>query len=492
MTNIFVFTQNLKLDSFRKYAKLSGKEDKNVFLTTHFLFENERAFLSSIFPKCVFMDFADFFTDAEMAKCDRDAYTAVNITYQDYLSDLKRMRNTIVADKALEMFLPDRKYILSRGLGIDYSVWEKNGFTLLSHESYHMPPLKEKEPEASRENKCVSFSPDEVSVAHYKGKKYVFIGKMHRIAYRLSIPFEQSEDECEKLNAGRFEGKETCIYMTTDHEHKKCRIPDDPRYAVRWTQDGYLPPNYTAMNYHYAPNNVVFYCWDIAGSKHFTNHGLPCEMIPFRKKLYLPEPVFPTEVKYVLIVGSASGNWTAHKNRSDDDIMVDAFAQMAKRFPGIHFTYRCHPTLPLEAGVNAINRIRDYFESLGLPNLTLSSNIPAANADGNIQRSFSRNSLDEDLKMADLVFGEHSISMIDAGFKRIPFCSVNLTNRRNLFIGINELGFPTVSSHDGIATVIESVSSDEFRVPYFKAVENYNKMTDVDDVVEHQEEPLKK
>ena len=155
---------------------------------------------------------------------------------------------------------------------------------------------------------------------------------MHRIRYRLNIPFKNSEQECEKLNAGQFETKETCVYMTTWHEHGKCNIPDNPEYAVRWTQDGYLPPNYTHYDYSFKPDNVIYYCWDVLGTYMFRNKILPYEMIPFRKKLYLPEPVFSEEVKNILIVASGSGDWNVLKNRSDDDIMVDAFVEMARRF----------------------------------------------------------------------------------------------------------------------------------------------------------------
>ena len=160
--------------------------------------------------------------------------------------------------------------------------------------------------------------------------------------------------------------------------------------------------------------------------------------------------------------------------------MVEAFVHMAKRFPEIKFTYRCHPTWvhPCNVGVNAINRVNDYFESLGLHNLILSSNIPIANTGKTFQLSFARSSLEEDLKNTDFVFGEHSISMIDAAFKGIPFSSVNLTRRRNFFIGINELGFPTCSSHEDIENVINKITNQEFQVNYLKAVDNYNKMTD--------------
>ena len=497
MASIIVFTQNLKLESLEKYKTVIASNDKNVFLTTHFLFENERAYISGLFKNCIFVDLADFLTDAEMAKCDTDAYTP-ETKYEDYLHKMKELKNEIVLHKVLKEFSPDRKYILSEDLGIDGSVWTHHGFKKLSGTYYYTDktPLKVRVRNKLAQNATLKkiyrwlrgkknqngnfYRPEEVSVAYHEGRKYVFLGKMSRIGYRLDIPFESSEQECERLNAGQYETKETCTYMTTWHEHGKCDVPDDDKYAIRWAQDGYLPPNYTHYDYSYVPKNVVYYCWDILGTQLFRNRNLPYEMIPFRKKLYIPKPVFPKDVKNILVVASGSGDWTALKNRSDDDIMVDAFVQMARRFPDIHFTYRCHPTWvhPLNVGVNAINRVHDYFEWLKLPNLTLSSNIPLANVNGGFQLSFSRSSLEEDLKKADFVFGEHSISMIDAAFKQIPFCSINLTKRRNFFVGINDLGFPKCTSLDEIAKVIQSISGEEYQKNYLQAIDNYNRMTD--------------
>lgn len=495
MNNIFVFTQNLILESLKQYINLSKKGDKAVFITTHFLFENERAIISNFFDDCVFKCFADFLTDEEMAKCDLESYTSTKIQYDDYLANIKKNKNKIIIDKVLKMYPAKGRYIFSKDLGIDFKEWNKVGFRFLEGEYYYKEDeslklafrkrlckskIVKKIYHIVKKYNCNIYSPDEVRVAFFEGRKYVFLGKMNRIGYRLDTPFEASVEECDRLNAGHYETKDICTYMTTWHEHDKCNIPDSPKYSVRWAQDGYLPPNYTHYDYSFKPNNVVYYCWDILGTQLFKNKNLPFEMIPFRKKLYIPQPKFPSEVKNVLIVASGSGDWTALKNRSDDDIMVDAFVQMARRFPNMHFTYRCHPTWvhPLNVGVNAINRVNEYFKSLGLKNLTLSSNMPVANEGDTFQYSFSRSSLEDDLKKADFVFGEHSVSMIDAAFKAIPFASVNITKRRNFFIGINNLGFPTCTSHDEIAEMLKNVDTDRYQKEYLQAVENYNRMTD--------------
>lgn len=495
MKTIVIFSQNLKLESLRHLMKEIIVEDGVCFLTTHFLFENERVFLREIFVNCEFKTFADFLTDSEMSLCDTQAYSSNEMDYLDYLSKLKHKKNEIVAGKILSEHHPKYKYILSSDLGIDGQVWKEIGFNYLEAEYYYNETTNVKYHVrkilfSSRiikklynkiKSRNVQHIPEEVHVGFFEGHKYVFLGKLSRIGYRLDIDFKTSEEECEKLNRGEFETKETCTYMTTWHEHGKCNVPDNQKYDVRWAQDGYLPPNYSHKDYFFKPDNVKYYCWDILGTELFKNQGLPYEIIPFRKKLYLPEPKFPVKVKNVLIVASGSGDWTALKNRSDDDIMVDAFVQMARRFPNIHFTYRCHPTWvhPQNVGVNAINRVHDYFKWLNLPNLTLSSNIPPMfESTGKYKLSFSRTSLEEDLKQADFVIGEHSISMIDAAFKNIPFFSVNITNRRSFFVGIEGLGFPNCSSLDEIENMIKSIDTMEFKNKFIAAIENYNKMTD--------------
>lgn len=497
METIVLFSQNLKLESLKNRIKEITVEDGVCFLTTHFLFENERDYLKKMFGNCEFKTFADFLTDSEMALCDTQAYTSREMAYTDYLSGLKYKKNEIVANKILSVHHPKYKYSISDDLGIDGQVWKDNGFKYIKAEYYYTEPVSAKYYikkilfssktidrmyHKIKSNK-VQHIPEEVHVGYFEGRKYVFLGKLSRIGYRLDIDFKPSEEECEKLNRGQFETKETCTYMTTWHEHGKCNVPDNQKYDVRWAQDGYLPPNYSHKDYFFKPDNVKYYCWDILGTQLFKNQGLPYEMIPFRKKLYLPESKFPSEVKNVLIVASGSGDWTALKNRSDDDIMVDAFVQMARRFPNIHFTYRCHPTWvhPQNVGVNAINRVHDYFKWLNLPNLTLSSNIPPMfDATGKYKLSFSRTSLEEDLKQADFVIGEHSISMIDAAFKKIPFFSVNITNRRSFFVGITDLGFPCCSTIEEIGNMIKNIDTESFRNMFLKAVDNYNKMTDME------------
>ena len=212
----------------------------------------------------------------------------------------------------------------------------------------------------------------------------------------------------------------------------------------------------------------------------FDYHKLSSRVIPFRNKLYIPTPSFPSQLKKVLCVASGAGDWTALKNRSDEDKMIYAFGKIASMFPDVQFIYRCHPVWihPLHQGVNSINRAAEYISNLNLPNFKISCNIPDANVDGKFVLSFKRSSFEDDLKDVDLVFGEHSISMIDAAFKNILFASCNVTGRRDFFAGVTKLGFPHCESIEEISQLLLNITTPDFRASYIKAVENYNSMTD--------------
>lgn len=148
-------------------------------------------------------------------------------------------------------------------------------------------------------------------------------------------------------------------------------------------------------------------------------------------------------------------------------------------FPDVEFIYRCHPTWihPAHAGVNSINRCVEYISWLNLPNFKMSCNIPPAIQNGHFVLSYKRSSFEEDLKGVDLVLGEHSVAMLDAGFKGIPFASCNMTGHRAFFKDINDLGFPHCETVGEIADLIRSLPSEKVKEQYRQAIINYNKMT---------------
>ena len=492
MKVLFLFSQNLKLISFEKCSSLWEKGDSIVLFTTHHLFENETAYLKTIFGDFEYINYSMFLNDAEQEEIDKSADNINVHNVFDYYGQVRLIKNQRIAQKVCTQYGDAKKYILSDDLGIDESVWLKNGFERVHGEYYYDWPsakigVKSKIKNLLKKNRLVvalhrkmkgisaDMIGDDVYSAEWNGKKYVFIGRLQRVGYRIGLEFKKDEEELTFLKKGLFHKKSECQYLSSIHERTKCNVPDSPDYDVRYIQDGYLPPNYSACDLKYVPKNVAYYSWDVMGSRHFQYHNIPVSIMPFRNKLYMPVPVFPQKVRTVLVATSGTGDWTAQKNRSDDDLMVMAFAEVARRMPDVRIIYRAHPTwvYPVHVGVNSINRVAEYFEYTRLANIRLSTNIPDMKV-----LSFPRSSLEEDLKQADIVFGEHSVSMIDAAFKKIPFASINLTARRDLFCGLTEMGFTSCKSVDDIIAVINGISSPEYQEGYLQAVKKYNDMTD--------------
>ena len=496
MDNILVISQNLKLKSLTSVKKELA-QGSVLIVSTQFVFENERNIIdSALGVKCEYRDFADLLSDAERQKCDEDAYHTEQCDVTVYFAEIKRLKNEGIARRVLKEYPCKNRLILCDDLGIDENAWIGHGFRKVKGDYYH---VGNPQPSINKLHRVLSiiasqlrlipqFYKDTIWEAEYQGKKYQFFGSTNRIGYRMDLDFHQAS-RCENVKyivsyfscklLGYMPRNKT-IRMTTFHENGKWLLPDHPNLNVKKIQDGYLPPNYTSKYLLFYGNNTEFYTWDTIGRNTFYYHGLKNRIMPFRKKLFLPEPKYPKIVKKVLCVASGAGDWTAIKNRSDEDMMMWAFGKVAALFPEIEFVYRCHPVWvhPQHQGVNSINRAAEYFDYLNLPNLKLSGNIPAANQDGKFVLSYKRSSFEEDLKDVDLVFGEHSVSMIDAGFKDIIFASCNVTGHRNFFEDITKLGFPHCESVEEIVTLIKQVTSSEFKASYEKAIANYNEMTD--------------
>lgn len=503
MISIIVFSQNLKLDSLEPVVH-KIKSEKVLFVTTQLLFDFERRKIERFFKKPAavrYLTFADFLTDAQMEACDVQAFRQNVKNLEEYYDKIKELKNERIVQKLKQRYGDFKGYILSDDLGICLKTWLRHGFRYRRGRYYYRRGTVETVKKALHQNEWMAaayrrirkgfwknsekeqnFSRyrDKIFTGQFRQKKYVFMGRLERTGYRMDIEWKQSDEECRKLLNGEFEDASRCQYLTALHEAGNSLVPDDRRYDVRYIQDGYLPPNYASRYLAFHPSNVKYYAWDEMGEQMFRNMGLAVSIMPFRRKLYLPEPVFPKKVRTVLIAASGSGDWTALKNRSDEDRMALAVAHLAEKFPEIRFLYRCHPAWvhPLHQGVSSIQRYAQYFSSLGLPNLVLSGNIPD-NDISDFKLSLSRGSLQKDLEEADLVFGEHSVAMVDGALMGIPFASVNMTGRRNFFCALTELGFPHFEDVPGISDFISRIADDrELQGGYLKAVDNYNRMTD--------------
>lgn len=499
MDNIIVITQNLVLSSLKELTDKIAPNSETLVVSTQYVYDNERELIDSLLGcKCRYIDFSDLITDEEGEQCDIAAFNPEKQEQDEfaYYDDIKILKNELIVRRLLELYPCDNRIIICNDLGIDEDIWLAAGFERVELKYYYTEPKENithspKKSIKSRLKETIlwkiirrvrNIANIPLSVAYFKGKKYIFYGSLNRIGYRFDVEFKTAslfEKLRYKVDCSIINTQPNTLHITTFHEGYH-QIPDRRDLNVRIIQDGYLPSNYGSNTYYFYGLNTIFYTWDKMGNLAFERFNLPCEIMPIRKKLYLPIPNFPQNICKVVCAASGSADWTAIKNRSDENKLLVAMGKVAALFPNVEFVYRCHPVMakPYHEGVNAINRNAEYIQWLQLPNFHISSNIPIANQDGNTSLSFKRSSFAEDLKGTDIVFGEHSVAMIDAGLKGIMFASVNVTGHRSYAKSLGELGFPICTSVEDIVSLIKNVNTEGFQKQYTQAVDNYNKMTD--------------
>ena len=501
---VIVISSHLKLSSLRNYVNETAGCNKIIFVTSQQLYPNEIELLTNIFGEINTCCFSDLISDSEGEACDANSFLPFKeqgrTNYRvigEYFDSLTKEKNKLLIKKIEKMYSPSIKLIASEDLGIVVEEWIKDGYKKITCEYYFIddkknPPLirrvfqKHLIKRIARRLK-INY-PEHVYVSNYGGKKLLFFGHLERVGYRLNLVFKESKLEAFKTWIVknlyfffRIKWKRNVQYLTTLHEYGNYAfydLIDDPAFDNLLIQDGYLPPNDTTRYLYFYGKYSKYYSWDKLGSMLFNYYKLPVEIMPFRKNYPLPEPKF-NKIKKILCVSSGAGDWTAIKNRSDDERVVVLLGELAKKYPNIQFVLRCHPSWvsPGIQGVNSIQRVIDYITYLGVSNYIVSTNIPSIkDKDGNFVCSHSRNSFEKDLENVDLVLGVHSIAQIDAALKSIPFATVNLSGRRNLFKSISDLGFPYCENIEMVESIIKNIETQSFKDDYIKAINLYNKV----------------
>lgn len=506
-TAVILFSAHVKIESLTNCVKFLEDCTRTIVLTTQYVFENERVIIDTIFKNTEYVCFADLMNDTDGELCDTNAFQKYKDTKDlslssmyKYFRDLSILKNQLLVDKIQKIYQPEIKIAVSDDLGIVKNVWLDNGYQDVVCEYIYTKEQTGHSVINKIFQKKLFFKiakrlninyPKNIHVAHYNGKKYIFHGHLERAGYRINLNFYESNVETFKhwivklmhVIFGIKIRRANTVNLTTLHEYGNYayyEMMDIPEFNNYLIQDGLLPPNDCCKYLFFYGINSRFLSWDKLGSKLFEYHHLPVDIMPFRNTFPLPLPKF-NPIKKVLCVSSGAGDWTAIKNRSDEDKTVVAISHMAEKYPNVDFIYRCHPSwvFPDIQGINSIQRVAEYFDFLHLPNIRVSSNIPSiTDTNGNPVVSHKRSSLESDLEDVDLIFGVHSVSMLDGAMKCIPFASINLSGRRNLFEGITELGFPHCESEADIIAVFENINKQSFQLAYNKAIEKYNNITE--------------
>lgn len=532
--NIIVFSQSTPFNQIVALIQQCVNALPFLFVSTHKLFDLEEAIISETVQRPVrFACFADFLTDEEMAWSDTYAY---EIESKDnaskmrspgrYYQYIKSEKNKLIFKNIRRQYHLTEKYLCADDLGIAADVWLEEGF---SNHIQKEQQMIEKSPAAAlnpTKNRSLflriyrycsqiynSFKKihEEIFVLQTPIDNFLYLGSVTRIRpfldnvniqplqtglitnlvnllliFTLKLPNQPGKTILSRLQSKIISKHATDLRISTllssMHEYQLgyAKLAYSLNMDLMILQDGFIPENYSSRYLAFYFGVREFWVWDRLSLGLFENQGYKAEVCSF---MSVPDlPVIEQDqytVKTIVVLTSGAGDWTTLKNRSDEDLMVVAFVEIAKKFPDIEIIYRCHPLWAHKEhqGVNSIKRVDEYFQRINL-NISVSK--------GSLEQSnrflkdkglwVAKGSIESDIEKADLVFGEHSFSMITAARYGKLFSSVNLTNRRDFFYSYTKLGFLHCKSLYDIVNLIKrlKVKPKEILNQHNTAVNKYN------------------
>jgi hypothetical protein len=411
-----------------------------IILSTHHLFQPERADLSeAVKPtELEFVDFADLFDDAGLAAIDAATSEELHRDrprwghFADHFAERMVARRNSAAIARLQTSRQPRLLFAADGLGLDFRAWRSTGARRLHPSNRHTRWQRS----AVRTIAADLYRrwlrrPRQAAILNDGETRYVFIGSLRR----LSIAAGTKVVPVRLPAAGaRHLGDFAAVAL-----HDYTRSVQDLGLPVRVFVDSYLPSNYP-RTYLDAYEGCEFVCPDLFSARWLDLHGLRVVVPPrfvelqaFRTAVGMPA------LRTVVLLLNHSGDWSALIHRSDTDLLVEAFAEVAHRHTDLSFVVRPHPGMNhwRHEGPGGCARLESFVRSLGLPNLTC-SNLPLA----------------EDLERGDLFVSEYSATLIDAWRKGKPGLALNLTRRRSFMADFTALGFAEVASIDALSNLI--------------------------------------
>ncbi len=446
---VFVIHQDVPLEALRRVRQgLSGA--RMLVLTTHQPFPNEISELRQIGDDVRILPFASLLSDEEMAGCDaaatnhcRKAASSKSLVryVRAFMAESRRTKNRIVCEKFLRQFQPRRVFV-AEDLGIDSGPWLASGAQSLS-----CPPQAVGSPGVVSRLKRLLLQ--EINIVpstsdDAERRSAVILGPVHRIPIREGPVVLRkrwlSADAIGRIAGGRlFERTVAAILSsrgasadfdlcTTVHSYSAAmsELAMELKRTLRVLVDGHHPSNYSA-SYLDGFGECVFVAANHLSAKWFEHNGRTVVPALWFQPAERFVPCSARNVRSVMLALNHAGDWSALVNRSDTDLIIEEFSDMAGDHPDLQFIIRLHPTMatPDHEGVNSMRRIRTFLASRGPANLSVSDRTLA-----------------EDLTRCDLYVSEYSQVLIDAWKRGRLGVAFNPTSRRSFMDDYRRLGFP--------------------------------------------------
>lgn len=495
MKIVFLFSSSVQLkiivSAFNNINKKYTNSIELFLVTTHMLLENERNFLNNNFEVTEIISFGEMLSDEENESIDLKTCDSAGLA-SICMDNMKKLKNEMIYSKLKERIGNHEGFLFSGDLGIDQQAWIKRGYIRLNQEKWDKR-MKSTIRKFARERFYMFRPKQRLSVwikqniteqalkyIVYEKHKYIFVGDTKRIEGRIEGELQLSQAAYFQAIQGEYETREYATYIIPVHQIENFVIDADLNAVdFRWIQDGFFSPDYSFRLYNKYQKGVDYFALDRIGKTTLELEGCNVEILPFRKKMLLPDTKWNNNIKTILIAASCAGDWSAQHNRSDDDLLIVLAGELAKSFPNIQFIFRTHPYFSHDyhSGRNQKKRIVEYFDYIGVDNLIVSLNdkYDAKKAFEYIAEKVEcGRSLEYDLECADLIISEFSNVNFEGAVQGIPFVTVNLTNRRDLFGIMSRMGFPHCITINQCKEVIKSYSNEEFRRKYDLSVKEFN------------------
>ncbi len=467
---LFVINQNC---DFVQIAQICSENSFNnpYFLSTHYLFENERKRLFElILGDIEIHTFAEFLTDGEMEECDtlttqslkeKISDETVKENYNVLFMDLSVKNKNIKVWQKLKQQGSFGKIYFYEGLGINKTLWEGLAGINITKTEKNAAAKPVKTSILSKIKQKIKaflkkfFEKKELIIVEYENKRFIFFTPINRIKFSINAKITKKHFKGENIPNDLISADKQTFIGTTIHQYDYNFLKTIKDMPVMVFIDGYHPSNYPAT---YVDSYFIgeFTVRDMFDCEWFTKYGKKAHKpsnITVNSFKKLPEENYPP-IKNIIFPINHAGDWTALINRSDTDILIEAFCALALKFPDINFIVRPHPTMVHETheGANSINRIKEYVSFLDQKNLTI-----------------SESSLDEDFSRGDLFISEYSQVLIDVFNIGKLGLIANLTNRRSFMKDYEDLGFFNVNSIADFKNIIEDIIANPSKFAQLQA-----------------------
>ena len=520
---LIVFSITTPLEELISAINSASPSGVTLCLSPHIVFDDElKIILEQVTKRPIFKSFYHYISETEMRYCDEQADKNIQNRFLDrerliysYYDEIKFLKNQIIYSNIKQSYEINACICLAEDLGIEKSVFTDNeaetqqtsklgflkkiGFglrrivfnfrklfqvntkiTVLDGDGGPFYLLGE------YERVTQYLDPDKYSLAPPSLLSNLVLGAMLKVCLIRNLDIKVLDKIAGILLRGL--GYIAKTFLPTSnypiaapmHAHIDAfswvaKFRSVPCLSI---QDGYLPVNYSSAYLKYRVGVSYYLIWDMLSAGLFESNGLDYRVWSCFQRNDIPKPIDrPIKVRQVLFLASGAGDWTALKNRSDEDLAFLSFLDVAKEYKHINFIYRPHPLWvhPDHQGARSIERVSVFCQMQACENLSVSGGaiLDAANfsEDGNL--SAGSVSIGDDIATSDIIFGDHSQVLLTAAEKGKIVASVNCCQRQSFFYGHTSLGLPLLESSDDMKMFISNCLKGEFS--NFEAfIESYN------------------